>query len=160
MRFGNLFQDALDLAGIGAIGDAHGDDDPAHGVAAGIVGHRARDQIRVRHDDVRAVKRLDPGRADRNAPHIAHLPAHLDPVALGNGPLDQQDDARHEIRHHRLQAKADAHGQRPRHQRNVRQVTASSCDRHKRCKENTDIAKARHHGRLSAGVHLGLGQHR
>ena len=140
---GDLQQDLLDLAGVGAVGHPHLDDQPPGQVEPRPVGHHPGDQIRVRHDHVGPVEGLDPGRAHRDRAHRAHHAADLDPVALADRAFDQQDDARDEVRHDVLKPEADADRQRAGDDGKARQVDPGRRDGDHRGQEDADVAGAR-----------------
>ncbi len=67
-----------------------------------------RDELGVRHDEAGAPERLDLGRADGDAAHIAFALLERHPVADLDRSLDKQDEAGNEVVDDGLQAKADA----------------------------------------------------
>jgi hypothetical protein len=71
------------------------------------VRHRARDEFRVRHDQMDVVVRADDGRAGSDLDDVAHHLVDLDPVADHHGPLEQDDDSGDEVLHDVLEAEAD-----------------------------------------------------
>ena len=81
-------------------------------VGAHAVAHDAGDQVRVRHDNGRAVEGLDLGRAHVDPAHIAFAVAHDHEVADADRPLPQEDQARDEVVDDGLQAKTDTDRQR------------------------------------------------
>ena len=103
-----LRQDGDHLFGIGIVADADLHVDGAQRVAMRPVQHAAGDQLGVGNDQAGAVEGFDLGGAHADAAHEALLVADDDAVADLDRPLDQQDQARHEIVDDRLQAKADA----------------------------------------------------
>ena len=92
--------------------------------------------------------------------HVAGEAADLDPVALLHRPLDQEDDARDEVRDDVLQAEADADRQRAGDDREARQVEPGRGDRDQRRDRDADVADAGEHRVAAAGVEPGARQHR
>ncbi len=85
---------------------------PAGEVEAHTVLHGAGDQPRVQHDDSGAVEGLDLGQAHVDALHDALVGAAADPVADLDRTPGEQDQSGDEVVADRLQAEADADGQR------------------------------------------------
>jgi len=158
--FCDFFQDAGDHLSVRAIGHTHRNNRAAHTIATRIIGHGARNQIGVGHDDVGAIKGLDPGRAHRDIAHIAHLPADLDPVALADRAFNQQDDAADKVGHDVLQAETNADRQRTRDDGQPAQVDARRGNRDHGSKENSDVSRTGHNSRLPTGIHFRARQNR
>ena len=77
------------------------------GVAARVVRNSAGNEIRIRYNYIRPVKRFDTGGAHGYVFYISHLAAYLDPVTFRDRTLNQQNNARHKVGHDVLQAKTD-----------------------------------------------------
>ncbi len=154
----DLHQDLGHPSRVASIGDAHVDHHPAHGVATGPVRHRAGNEIGVGHDHIGLVEGLDRGGAHGDVLDDPHVAVDLDPVALRDRALDQQDDARDEVRHHVLQAETDADRQRADHKAKRREVDARACHRDECGQPDPHIAHARADGIARAHIHLGARQ--
>ncbi|MNL24587.1 hypothetical protein D3C87_1460300 [compost metagenome] len=73
------------------------------------VAHGLCHEFRVRHDHGRAVAHLNFGGAHVDAQDVAFDAAQRHPIAHFHRPFGQQDQARHEVLHHGLQAETDTH---------------------------------------------------
>ena len=94
--------------GVALVGGIDVDRHARDAVVMQPVLHRAGDQGEVRHDQSRALERLDLGGAGVDAAHEALVLADHHPVADADALLPQQDQAGDEIVGDALQAEADA----------------------------------------------------
>jgi hypothetical protein len=116
--------DAPHQVRIVAVGRAEMDVEPHEFVGMGPVHHLVGDQVLVRdqvflpvprhHAGVARAKRLDPSERVAEADDVARL----------DRLVEQDDDPRDEVRHHLLQAEAEADTDRPRQDGKARQVHA------------------------------------
>ncbi|CFP54326.1 Uncharacterised protein [Bordetella pertussis] len=119
------------------------------------VAHRLGDELRIGHDDRGAVSHLDFGGAYVDAQDVALDAAQRDPVAHFHRPLRQQDQARNEILHHRLQAETDAHRQRAGDPRHAFQPQAERGQAQRGGGHHAGIAEQRGRGNLHARIEFG-----
>ena len=152
MVFSDLFQDAFDPARISAISHAYGHDDATRRVAQGIVRHHACDQIRVGHNHVLAVKRLNPSGANGNVANIARYATNRYPVAQLDRSFDEQNNTRHKVRHDRLKTKTDTDLQRTSNNCKAGQVDPCEGNRNKRGDEKADVAGPGQDGVLTTTI--------
>ena len=131
------------MRGVGPGGDVEGNLHRAAAVGVGPVNDLVGDEVAVGQDHVRAVARADDGRADADAPHLTRGISDLDHVAHFHRPFEQQDDARDEIVDDVLQAKSQAHAERPGDDGDLRQVHAEKSQRDQETDEQHEIVQDR-----------------
>ena len=85
---------------------------------AGPVDDVVGEQVAVGHDDFGARDGCQLAGPDANILHPARLAGHLNEVADVKRPLENQDNARHQVVHNALQTQPNAHAQRPKHDGN------------------------------------------
>ena len=94
-----------------------------------------------------------------DATHVALLIADHDPIADLDRALGQQDQARHEVVHDRLQAEADADRQSAGDDGEVRDIEAGVGHRHQRREADAGIAHRQLDRVGDPGIHPALRQH-
>ncbi len=153
MLLRDLQEQIADLLRIGPVGRAHGHDHAPERIAQHPVRDLSLDQFGVRHDHVGPIERLDLGRADTDALDIAFGRTDHDPVIGLDRPLEQQDQAGHEIVEYILQAESDADGERTGDDRQIGELHASHREADDQREGHTEITGNRDDGFARAALH-------
>ena len=126
---GDLQQRRLDGSRVAPVGDADGKMEAHARRAEAPVRDGLRDELGVGNDQVDVVVGPDQGRARTDLGDVSGHLADLDAVADLDRPLDQEDQARHEVLGDVLQAEADAHADRAAEDGERRGIDAQGLER-------------------------------
>src|SRR5262245_40799941 len=138
----DLEKSCPDLACIAAVAQADRDHNAADIVAKRPILHLLSDETGIWNENAGSLRGLDLGRTNADFAHIALFTTDNDQVANLYGPLRQEDQARHEIVDHGLQAKTDSDGERPGQDGQIGKIEARIGKRSKRRDHDADIAHA------------------
>jgi len=144
---------------ICAVSHADGKAKPNPRVAVAPVGHSMADEIGIRHDDGDIIIRYDGRAPQANLPDLSSHAPNFDSVSDGDGPFGQNDQSADKIIDDILEAKANAHPNRPGHDRERSQIDANHLQGNIKPKHDEDVTTNFGDGELQRGIQAGPLEH-